>query len=112
MSSGTLSVERCYLLELTLIMFTHSLMILFIIVNGNLIERLHIFIWALLNIHSIIASSLEQLVQSQQHEPTTLQLVSRAGYIRKIADFKIEIYFNLVDLSKAKHKLLLGVFDN
>ncbi len=38
MSSGTLSVERCYLLELALIMFTHSLMILFIIVNGNLMR--------------------------------------------------------------------------
>ena len=76
--------------------------LIFNIVNGNLIERLHIFIRALLNIQSIIASSLEQLVQSQQHEPTTLQLVSRAGYIRKIADFKIEIHSNLLDLSKAK----------
>ena len=31
MSSSTLSVERCYLLELALIMFTHSLMILYLL---------------------------------------------------------------------------------
>ena len=80
MSGGTLSVERCYLLELALIMFTHPLWwLLYFKLMETLLRLSHILLSYIEHSYIFIASSLEQLEQSQQHEPTTLQLVSGAG---------------------------------
>ena len=56
----------------------------------TLLRLSHILLSYIEHSYIFIASSLEQLEQSQQHEPTTLQLVSGGGYSLRLLTLKLK----------------------